>query len=615
MKIVTILIISISINISIAYARILNVPEEYETIQDGIDVAEDGDTVLVQPGNYDENISIHERRLVLASMMLFSEDPAYIDSTIIDGGSREDAVVRMSCPDRETVITGFTITNGNRGGMSIGSSNATLSWLHITGNRGVGVGDYDFDDIGAGIDCGNLSPTDDYTLKIFHCKISNNTCTAGGFGGGAVGGIKSRAYNLVLNDVEIDHNEGLTAGGALFLATSRITLDNVSVHHNNSRDNGGGVSINCGAHLEGQNVRIYRNNARRYGGGCVAEGEGRFALYRSQITDNMAERAAGGIMLFGDPRHSFINCVIANNSAPTVASLRSYSREGAEFRNSIIYSPAERHIEGSGGNCSIAYCDVFGGRGTSIGENIEWLDGNIDETPLFNEPDSNDYSVTHDSPCIDAGDPHSRLDPDGTITDMGAHFQDMRQDPPMIIQYTPEEQALRVTTIDTLRFTVYAEDAEGDSVFYLWRINGDTLSIDSLLVISSLDTGENMVECVVSDNQSANCIAWEVEVEEILGVHSNNLQSSIFNLHSAFPNPFNSSTTIRFSTGSAARPTRLGVYGIDGRLVEEFDGKWKMENGTKHSVVWNAEGLPGGIYLIRLESGSEVKIIKAVLMK
>ena len=53
MKIVTILIISISINISIAYARILNVPEEYETIQDGIDVAEDGDTVLVQPGNYD----------------------------------------------------------------------------------------------------------------------------------------------------------------------------------------------------------------------------------------------------------------------------------------------------------------------------------------------------------------------------------------------------------------------------------------------------------------------------------------------------------------------------------------------------------------------------------
>jgi hypothetical protein len=59
----------------------------------------------------------------------------------------------------------------------------------------------------------------------------------------------------------------------------------------------------------------------------------------------------------------------------------------------------------------------------------------------------------------------------------------------------------------------------------------------------------------------------------------------------------------------------LAVYGIDGRLVEEFDGKWKMENGTEHSVVWNAEGLPGGIYLIRLVAGGEVKTVKAVLLR
>jgi hypothetical protein len=84
---------------------------------------------------------------------------------------------------------------------------------------------------------------------------------------------------------------------------------------------------------------------------------------------------------------------------------------------------------------------------------------------------------------------------------------------------------------------------------------------------------------------------------------------------SAFPNPFNSSTTIRFSTGSQAAPTRLAVYGIDGRLVKEFDGKWKMENGTEHSVVWEAGDLPGGIYLIRLEGGGEVKTIKSVLLK
>jgi hypothetical protein len=96
---------------------------------------------------------------------------------------------------------------------------------------------------------------------------------------------------------------------------------------------------------------------------------------------------------------------------------------------------------------------------------------------------------------------------------------------------------------------------------------------------------------------------------------SDNLQSTIFNLQSAFPNPFNSSTTIRFSTSGDAYPTRLAVYGIDGRLVKEFDGKWKVENGNEHTVIWEAGDLPGGIYLIRLEAGTEAKTVKAVLMK
>lgn len=95
---------------------------------------------------------------------------------------------------------------------------------------------------------------------------------------------------------------------------------------------------------------------------------------------------------------------------------------------------------------------------------------------------------------------------------------------------------------------------------------------------------------------------------------------------SAFPNPFNSMTTIRYSTGSAARPTRLAVYDINGRLVADLFGSTGVSAGranhpaaeggaTTHSVVWNADGLPGGIYLIRLESGNEVKTIKTLLMK
>ncbi|MBC8526995.1 MAG: T9SS type A sorting domain-containing protein [Candidatus Cloacimonetes bacterium] len=45
--------------------------------------------------------------------------------------------------------------------------------------------------------------------------------------------------------------------------------------------------------------------------------------------------------------------------------------------------------------------------------------GNIDEDPLFVDPENNDYSLFQDSPCIDTGDPNSNPDPDGTCADMG----------------------------------------------------------------------------------------------------------------------------------------------------------------------------------------------------
>ncbi len=47
---------------------------------------------------------------------------------------------------------------------------------------------------------------------------------------------------------------------------------------------------------------------------------------------------------------------------------------------------------------------------------------NIQENPLFADTAAGNYHLTEDSPCIDAGDPSSPLDPDGTIADIGAYY-------------------------------------------------------------------------------------------------------------------------------------------------------------------------------------------------
>ena len=46
---------------------------------------------------------------------------------------------------------------------------------------------------------------------------------------------------------------------------------------------------------------------------------------------------------------------------------------------------------------------------------------NIQLDPLFVNPSGGDYNLQETSPCIDAGDPSSDYDPDGSIADMGAY--------------------------------------------------------------------------------------------------------------------------------------------------------------------------------------------------
>jgi hypothetical protein len=47
---------------------------------------------------------------------------------------------------------------------------------------------------------------------------------------------------------------------------------------------------------------------------------------------------------------------------------------------------------------------------------------NIFLDPMFVNPHGDDYHLQSNSPCIDAGDPNSPLDPDGTIADIGAFY-------------------------------------------------------------------------------------------------------------------------------------------------------------------------------------------------
>ena len=108
----------------------LSVPDEFPTIQDAINAANDGETVLVAPGTYFENLELEGKNITLASHFLTTQDFSIIESTVIDGGGKDFVLSVAEDVGPGTTITGFTFRNADDGILSFGEIIFTFN--HVT---------------------------------------------------------------------------------------------------------------------------------------------------------------------------------------------------------------------------------------------------------------------------------------------------------------------------------------------------------------------------------------------------------------------------------------------------------------------------------------------------
>ena len=159
-------------------------------------------------------------------------------------------------------------------------------------------------------------------------------------------------------------------------------------------------------------------------------------------------------------------------------------------------------------------------------------------------------------------------------------------------------------------------DIDSNSSFEIFE--GSTICIDSIIVHSgssfiAYDYGQvNESDCTTLLTPTGDgTITLPIELTDIESLPKE------FILKSAYPNPFNPTTTIHYGIPDIRNVTIL-VYDLMGRKVatlfhdEQQAGWYKV---TWNGLINNRSLAPAGIYLYKITAGDEIKTSKILLIK
>jgi photosystem II stability/assembly factor-like uncharacterized protein len=116
---------------------------------------------------------------------------------------------------------------------------------------------------------------------------------------------------------------------------------------------------------------------------------------------------------------------------------------------------------------------------------------------------------------------------------------------------------------------------------------------------------------------------WAVEdiviTDQYTDIREDEAGPETFSLYGNYPNPFNPSTTIRFSVEPGKAAT-LEVFNIKGQKVKTLFSNKRFVAGGEQKIVWNGNNdadarVASGVYFYRLSSGERMQTRRMILLK
>lgn len=362
----------------------IHVPADQATIQAAITAAQPGDTVLVAPGTYLENIDFQGKAITVTS-----SDGAGV--TVVDGGGAGPVATFKSGEGAGSVLNGLTLRNGapsntfpfftSGAGILVFLSSPTITGNVITGNHAI---------------CGIGMEIQGGSAVIRGNTITGNT-QAGGTGGCGGGGIEvtgdfshPTATPLITgNTITNNSLPGGGFGGGINVGfNASPTIQNNFISGNAVYNSGGGIFIQANSGtptVVAQNIIVNNSTAGGGSGAGIAASED-VILTANTIAGNTAFDGSSGIFADRFGPITISNNIVVAATGQTGIVCSQFSSTFPTFSHNDVTSPGGGQIYSS--NCAAA------AQGN----------GNISLDPQFVNATGGDYHLQATSPAIDAGD-------------------------------------------------------------------------------------------------------------------------------------------------------------------------------------------------------------------